>query len=71
MPLLVQCQHLGVHSDLSQLGAVAVAQGSPLRGQLVAAGGPRPASQAEPGKQQRVQHAGGCSGGGWVMGLAG
>lgn len=71
MPLLVQRQHVGVHSDLGQLGTAALAQGSPLRGQLAAAGGPRPASQAEPGKQQRVQHAGSCSGGGWVMGLAG
>lgn len=71
MPVLVQRQHLGVHSDLSLLGVAALTQGSPLRGQLAAAGGPQPASQAEPGKQQRVQRAGGCGSRGWVVGPAG
>lgn len=60
--LLVQRQHLGVHDDLGQLGAAALAQGSPLRGELAAAGGLEPAGQAERGEQQRAQHAGGGSG---------
>ena len=36
--LLVQRQHLGVHDDLGQLRWAALAQGSPLGGQLAAAG---------------------------------
>ena len=36
--LLVQSQHLGVHDDLGQLRSAALAQGSPLGGQLAAAG---------------------------------
>lgn len=60
--LLVQRQHLGVHDDLGQLGAAALAQGSPLGGQLTAAGGPEPAGQAERREQQRAQHACGGSG---------
>lgn len=42
MPVLVQRQHLGVHNDLSLLGVAALTQGSPLRGQLAAVGGPKP-----------------------------
>ena len=37
--LLVQRQHLGVHDDLGQLSSAALAQGSPLGGQLAATGG--------------------------------
>lgn len=60
--LLVQRQHLGVHDDLGQLGAAALAQGSPLRRQLAAAGGGEAPGQAERGEQQRAQHAGGGGG---------
>lgn len=60
--LLVKRQHLGVHDDLGQLRAAALAQRSPLGGQLAAAGGSEPAGQAEGREQQRAQHAGGGSG---------
>ena len=62
MHLLVQRQHLGVHDDLGQLRSAALAQGSPLGGQLAATGGLQPAGQAERGKPQRAQHAGGEGG---------
>lgn len=52
--LPVQRQHLGVYDGLGQLGAAALAQGAPLRGQLAGAGGREPAGQAERGEQQRA-----------------
>lgn len=55
----VQRQNLGIHDGLGQLCAAALAQGSPLRGQLAGVRGRRAGGEAERGEQQREQHAGG------------